>query len=155
MFNAPEQARDTSRTSVLSDVYSVGVTLYYLLTGRRYTFNFPSPEDLQNLQGGRGRFASPEAAARECRRIESFLYPYEVIQREKPVPILARNPAVPSNAATAVGSRSTQGTLSGGFRPAMNFAVRCWMQKHLLDHSATVAAQKRRVRPCPVVQTTN
>jgi serine/threonine protein kinase len=101
MFIAPEQARDAARASVTSDVYSVGVTLYFLLTGC-YTFNFPSPEDLQDLQGKRARFASPEAAARECRRMERLMYPYEIIQREQPVPILVRNPAVPSRVAAAV-----------------------------------------------------
>jgi len=127
MFIAPEQARDAARASVTSDVYSVGVTLYFLLTGC-YTFNFPSPEDLQDLQGKRARFASPEAAARECRRMERLMYPYEIIQREQPVPILVRNPAVPSRVAAAVIPRFTR-TPDDGFRPAKSSAGRCWMHR--------------------------
>jgi serine/threonine-protein kinase len=101
MFIAPEQARDASCAAVTSDIYSVGVTLYYLLTGR-YSFNFPSPEELQAFELDRAGFASPEAAARACRRMERFMYPYEIIQREQPVSLLQRNPNVPANLAAAV-----------------------------------------------------
>jgi serine/threonine-protein kinase len=101
MFIAPEQAHDASRASVTSDIYSVGVTLYYLLTGR-YSFNFPSPEELQAFRREGGAFASPEAAARACRRMERFMYPYDIVQREQPVPLLQRNPTVPADLAAAV-----------------------------------------------------
>ena len=45
MFMSPEQARNAAGVRETADTYSMGVTLYYLLTGS-YSFDFPSPAEI-------------------------------------------------------------------------------------------------------------
>lgn len=78
LFMAPEQITNFRFVRPPADVYSVGVSLYYLLTAT-YTVDFFA-------KGGGGR-----------RR-----HPVEMIVEDPPVPILERNPALPEALAVVV-----------------------------------------------------
>jgi serine/threonine protein kinase len=87
----PEQVRESSRASESADTYAVGVTLYYLLTGR-YSFDFPTPDELR-FRLGRGRpFRDADEAVRAIVRLDRARHPFQVILSQHPVPVLRRTP---------------------------------------------------------------
>jgi serine/threonine-protein kinase len=100
-FIAPEQARDARNASVLSDIYSVGATLYYLLTGL-YVFDFPTEEEMKLFRDAPPQFRSPQDAARAFRRLERLMYPWEILFNERPVPVLSRDRGAPRQVAAVV-----------------------------------------------------
>ena len=100
-FIAPEQARDARNASVLSDIYSVGATLYYLLTGL-YVFDFPTEEEMKLFRDAPPQFRSPQDAARAFRRLERLMYPWEILFKERPVPVLSRDRGAPRQVAAVV-----------------------------------------------------
>jgi serine/threonine protein kinase len=100
-FIAPEQARDARNASFLSDIYSVGATLYYLLTGL-YPFDFPTEEEMKLFRDAPPQFRSPQDAARALRRLERLMYPWEILLKESPVPVLSRDRGAPRNVAAVV-----------------------------------------------------
>jgi hypothetical protein len=61
-YVAPEQARDPSRADIRADIYSLGCTLYHLLTGRP---PFPPGTTLQTLLAHQQCSPPPLAAARD------------------------------------------------------------------------------------------
>ncbi len=102
MFMPPEQIRDAAAVRETADVYSVGVTLYYLLTGK-YSFDFPTPADaLRFALENPGRARSPEGFLEALMRMQRIQHPHIIVLSEEPVPILQRNAALPAKLADAV-----------------------------------------------------
>ncbi len=85
MFMAPEQILSYRFVGPPADLYSLGVTLYYLLTGS-FPYKFPSP-----LEKARGLIR--EAAAKD---------PIAIILEDEPVPIRARRKQIPEPLALVV-----------------------------------------------------
>jgi serine/threonine-protein kinase len=52
LYMSPEQTLDYKYVKPPSDIYSVGITLYYLLTSK-YPFNYPSPLELEQDVDGK------------------------------------------------------------------------------------------------------
>jgi len=84
MFMAPEQILDYRFVKPPSDVYSVGVSLYYLLT-RQFSIDFP----LSPPQGGGRNQPAPR-------------HPIHAMIEDPPIPILERRPDLPENLAAVV-----------------------------------------------------
>jgi serine/threonine-protein kinase len=93
-FMAPEQITDYRFVKPPADLYSIGVGLYYLLTGR-YQFDFPSPmEQVRGLLRGKQQKD-----------------PLLMVLEDKPIPIRDRLPGLPKHLANVVDKaiRKTEG----------------------------------------------
>jgi len=102
MYSSPEQVRDVRTVKEPGDLYSVGVTLYYLLTGQ-YTFNFPTPTEVIAFQNKEwGKWKSLEEALRALMKLRQIMHPVNIIISEEPVPIRKRDPAIPHKLAEVV-----------------------------------------------------
>ena len=99
-FAAPERT-NASHATVLSDLYSAGATLYYLVSGH-LPFDFPSEEPARLFENKKAAFRSPLEAARALRRVERMMYAEEIVKRETPVPVLDRNHALPEKLAQVI-----------------------------------------------------
>jgi serine/threonine-protein kinase len=98
MFMPPEQIRDAAGVREPADLYAVGVTLYYLLTGH-FSFDFPSPaEAAAGAQGWQDVDAALDALLRHRRA----RHPFFVILEQEPIPIRDRAPALPPFLAAVV-----------------------------------------------------
>jgi serine/threonine protein kinase len=84
-FMPPEQILDYKHVLPTADIYAVGVSLYYLLSGE-YAVDIPSP-----LAGRAGAIAGRRARN-----------PVEVILLDPPVPLLERMPDLPRSLAGVV-----------------------------------------------------
>ena len=78
MFMAPEQITDYRFVKPPADVYSMGVCLYYFITGK-FPYHFPSELELL------------------CKAVvfKEVKNPYSIIIEENPIPILQRKPDLP------------------------------------------------------------
>ncbi len=85
MFMAPEQILDYRFVKPPSDVYSVGVSLYFLLT-KKFTIDFPKTPS----PGGGGRNQAPPK------------HPIHAMNEDPPIPILERRPDLDPNLAEVV-----------------------------------------------------
>jgi serine/threonine-protein kinase len=84
-FMAPEQITNYRFVKPPADTYSIGVTLYYMLTAR-YPFDFPSPlEQIRGLLKGKQQKD-----------------PVLIILEDKPIPIRDRSPDLPKPLAEVV-----------------------------------------------------
>jgi serine/threonine protein kinase len=102
MYMSPEQVRDPGTVREPADLYSLGVTLYYLLTGQ-YTFDFPSPGDVAAFQQQRpDLWKRPEDALRALMQLRRILHPFEIILGEEPIPIRQRVKSIPAALADVI-----------------------------------------------------
>jgi len=85
LFMAPEQILDYRFVQPPADVYSVGVCLYYFITGK-FPYRFPSGLDLLLKAAG----------------LRNVKNPYSIIIEDDPVPIIERKPDLPRAAATTI-----------------------------------------------------
>jgi len=104
MFMAPEQILEYRFVKPPADVYAVGVSLYYLLTGK-YTVDFPSPLD-QLMQ-----------ALAEKKRPRD---PIEYIMDDPPIAILKRKKDLPRALAKVV-DKSVQKDVARRYQSAGEF----------------------------------
>lgn len=128
MFMPPEQVRDAASVREPADVYSLGVTLYYLITGK-YSFDFPTPEDVRKLREAKPLdFRNPEAALRALVAMRRVMHPFQIVLGEEPVPVARRDPALPPGLAAAIDRAvrkdpaqryATAGEFAGALRKAV------------------------------------
>lgn len=120
MYMSPEQVRDTASVKEPSDLYAVGVMLYYLLTGR-YSFDFPTPAEVRKLQGERlAQWRDPGEALRMIMQWERIKHPFRIILNEQPTPVRKRNPDLPEKLALVV-DRSVRKDAAERFQSAAAF----------------------------------
>ena len=102
MYMPPEQIKDVAEVREPADLYAVGVTLYYLLTGR-YTFDFPTPREILEIQKQKPEeWKSPQDALAWIMRVNRIAHPFQIILGETPVPIRARDASIPKRLAEVV-----------------------------------------------------
>ncbi len=112
MYMPPEQIMDAATAREPADLYAVGVTLYYLLTGQ-YTFDFPTPADVLELQKKQPElWRKPHEALRLLMELRRLGHPFQIILNEEPTPVEKRNPAVPSDLAEVVNRAVKEGRSS-------------------------------------------
>ncbi|VTT97756.1 serine threonine protein kinase : Serine/threonine protein kinase OS=Singulisphaera acidiphila (strain ATCC BAA-1392 / DSM 18658 / VKM B-2454 / MOB10) GN=Sinac_2851 PE=3 SV=1: Pkinase: WD40: WD40: WD40: WD40 [Gemmataceae bacterium] len=152
-YMAPEQALDSTRTDIRSDLYSLGCVLFFLLTGRP---PFPGgtavskmlrhhdevPPGVAELRPG----VPPEVAAIVARLLakspaDRYQTPAELMQA---IVALGTVPAVPSPADTARTATEATEAIEGApndWRAELGSAIG--------DGPANLAAPSRRARPLP------
>jgi serine/threonine protein kinase len=102
MFVPPEQITDAGNVREPADTYAVGVTLYYLLTGR-YTFDFPTPTEIRAFQEqNRNVQNNPQGALQALMQLRRIMHPFQIILEEPPIPIRDRDPSITAPLATVV-----------------------------------------------------
>jgi serine/threonine-protein kinase len=102
MFMPPEQISDAAAVQGSADLYAVGVTLDYLLTGR-YTFDFPAPKEVADLQRQKPEeWRSPEDVLGWIMRMNRVKHPFQIILGEMPIPIRDRDASIPKRLAGVV-----------------------------------------------------
>lgn len=95
LYMPPEQVEDAHSVQEPADLYSIGATLYHMLTGK-YPFNFPTPQELARLQGKREHTqVSPLGALKQYMRKEKLRSPQLIVLEDKPIPVRKRNPNIP------------------------------------------------------------
>jgi serine/threonine protein kinase len=102
MFMPPEQVRDASAVREPADLYAVGQTLYYILTGR-YSFDFPTPEDIEQfLKENRARWQNSQEALAAMMQLQRIRHPFQIILTEEPIAIRKRDASLPLKLAGVV-----------------------------------------------------
>ena len=102
MYMPPEQVQDAAGVREPADGSAVGVTLYYLLTGR-YTFDFPTPKGIAELQRQKPEeWKSPQEALAWIMRMNRVKHPFQIILSETPIPIRDRDASIPKQLAEVV-----------------------------------------------------
>lgn len=102
LYMPPEQIKDAHSVKEPADLYSMGVTLYYLLT-TQYPFNFPSPLDiLKFLQENKDRVKSPNEAFKMMQEVKKLKTPHLIVLSEEPIPVRERKPDIPAKLAQIV-----------------------------------------------------
>lgn len=102
-FSSPEEWTNARDVREPSDIYSMGASLYYLLTGY-YAFDFPSSqrelEDMlyDQLMGAKN-ISEAMAMIMKLKRIK---HPLELILTQDPIPVEMRDPTIPTALAEAI-----------------------------------------------------
>ena len=118
LYMPPEQIRDTRSVREPADLYSVGVTLYYLLTGR-FPYNFPTQLEIQNL---RDRLHKDKSLGEVMMILvsEQKLSPMHIILTEETIPVRERNPAISEKLARVI-DRAVRKDISERYQKASDF----------------------------------
>lgn len=101
MFMSPEQIRDPHSVAITADIYSAGVTLYYLLTSK-YPFEFPTPADVAEFEQRIGRARNPREALLALMKLRQLRHPFVIILEDEPVPVSLRCRFLPQSIARIV-----------------------------------------------------
>jgi eukaryotic-like serine/threonine-protein kinase len=93
-FMAPEQMKDAKNVDERADIYSLGVSLYYLLTGK-YPYNFPTQLDIiEWLSKNKDRFENQDEALYALMKMQKQNNPMLIILSNNPIPVRQRDPNI-------------------------------------------------------------
>ncbi|MFZ5993479.1 MAG: protein kinase domain-containing protein [Thermodesulfobacteriota bacterium] len=127
IYMPPEQVRDARNAREPADLYSVGITLYYLLTGK-YPYKFPTPFELKQLQQRLVTGRSLGELLKGMLRAKEVKQAMNIVLTEEPVPIQEKNPDIPKRLADVV-DRSIKKDIGRRYQSAAEF------RKQLFDVS--------------------
>jgi serine/threonine-protein kinase len=120
LYMPPEQIRDTRSVREPADLYAMGVTLYYLLTGA-YSYNFPTPRDIDRFfQAERHQVKNVEEALALMMKVRNMKSPHVIILSEEPIPIRERKAEIPKKLAKVV-DKAIQKEIPARFQSAAEF----------------------------------
>lgn len=122
LYMSPEQIKDTRNVREPADIYAMGVTLYYMLTGE-FPFNFPTIRDIKRfLFEQRDRLRNMEEALALLMQIKKLKSPVIIILTEEPIPIEKRKPDIPIRLARIV-NKAIKKDIAARFRSASEFRL--------------------------------
>jgi serine/threonine protein kinase len=122
LFMAPEQIKDAHNAGTQADLYSMGVTLYHLLTAT-FPFNFPSQMEIdQFFRNNRSRVRSPAEALKAIMKIRRLKTPHLIVLEDEPTPIRDRRPELRSDLADIV-DKAIRKSVSQRFQSANEFRL--------------------------------
>lgn len=108
IFMAPEQLTDYRSVKPPADIYSMGVSLYYIISGK---YHFPCPSPLDEIR-------AQEEGMPRCK--DDYPDPLMMLLCEEPVPIEKNAPEIPAPLAAVV-NKAVAKEESGRFRTAGEF----------------------------------
>lgn len=122
MFMSPEQARNAAKVRENADTYSMGVTLYYLLTGS-YSLDFPTPMEIaRNIRAGIPAWKGLDPRNPDPKRLAELGFGYCLNMildpAVKAVPVRKRRPDLPPKL-TEVVDRAVSKTKTNRFSSAI------------------------------------
>lgn len=104
-FCAPEQIYDFRRVTPAADVYSLGITLYYLITGE-FPYHFPSRQEMLELIARKKKVRDPVDI---------------ILGSDQPTPVEKKAPQLPKGLAAAI-NRAIEKKASRRFDSAIAFS---------------------------------
>jgi serine/threonine protein kinase len=122
-FMAPEQMTDAKNVDERADIYSLGVSLYYLLTGK-YPYNFPTQLDIiEWLSKNKDRFENQEEAFHALIKMQKQNNPMLIILSNNPIPLRERDSRISQKIAEIV-DRAVEKDLKKRIQTAKEFRVK-------------------------------
>lgn len=118
LYMPPEQIKDTRSVKEPADLYSLGITLYELLSGQ-FPYNFPTNLELKKFQQKMMKGKSLGEillAVIQAQKLE----PMYIILSNEPIPIRERNPNIPQKIAQVV-DRAVKKDISERYQTATEF----------------------------------
>ena len=95
LYMSPEQIEDARNVKEPADLYSMGATLYHLVTGK-YPFDFPTPADLiRMVKEGEVTGAPMDNLLRILMQRNRIKKPQLIVLEDDPIPVLERNRNLP------------------------------------------------------------
>ncbi len=119
IYMPPEQVKDARNAREPADLYSVGITLYYLITGK-FPFNFPTLFELKQLQQRLMTGKSLGKLLTKMLKAKEVQQPMLIVLTEEPVPIQEKNPNIPKKLADVI-DRSIKKEISKRYQTAEEF----------------------------------
>lgn len=120
---APEQMTDAKNVDERADIYSLGVSLYYLLTGK-YPYNFPTQLDIIDwLSKNKDRFENQDEAFHALLKMQKQNNPMLIILSNNPIPIRERDSGISQKLANVVDS-AVEKDLKKRIQTAREFSAR-------------------------------
>jgi serine/threonine-protein kinase len=100
LYMSPEQIKDCRNVREPADTYSMGITLYYLLTGQ-FPYDFPTKLELQERQLKDLQSHDLESILLKV-MADRRLVPALIVLLNEPIPILQRKSSIPKKLAQVV-----------------------------------------------------
>jgi serine/threonine-protein kinase len=120
MYMSPEQVQNVRDAREPADLYSIGVTLYYLLTGK-YTFDFPTQRDVEEvMKQDPKKFKSHKEALAWLMRANRIQHPFNIILTDEPTSIRNREASIPKRLADVV-DKAVKKEIGERYRSAAEF----------------------------------
>jgi serine/threonine protein kinase len=119
IYVPPEQVKDARNVREPADIYSVGMTLYYLLTGQ-FPFNFPTLFELKQLQQKLMTAKSLGELLAKMVKAKQVKQPMAIVFTEEPIPIRQRNPNIHQKLGDVV-DRSIKKDINQRYQTATEF----------------------------------